>query len=109
MNKKFIGVFMIGAATLASLSTVTSCKDYDDDINDLQERLDGTGVDLKSEVTRLEGLLSSCKAACEKADTELNETIKNATNDAKGYADGLNSDMDTRVKAVEEAVTVGTF
>lgn len=87
MNKKFISVFMIGAATLASLSTVTSCKDYDDDINDLQERLDGTGVDLKSEVTRLEGLLSSCKAACEKADTELNETIKNATNDAKGYAD----------------------
>lgn len=87
MNKKFISVFMIGAATLASLGTVTSCKDYDDDINDLQEQLDGTGVDLKSEVSRLEGLLSSCKAACEKADTELNETIKNATNDAKGYAD----------------------
>lgn len=87
MNKKFISVFMIGAATLASLGTVTSCKDYDDDIKDLQERLDGTGVDLKSEVSRLEGLLSSCKAACEKADTELNEAIKNATNDAKGYAD----------------------
>ena len=87
MNKKFISVFMIGAATLASLGTVTSCKDYDDDINDLQEQLGGTGVDLKSEVSRLEGLLSSCKAACEKADTELNETIKNATNDAKGYAD----------------------
>ncbi len=87
MNKKFISVFMIGAATLASLGTVTSCKDYDDDIKDLQERLDGTGVDLKSEVSRLEGLLSNCKAACEKADTELNEAIKNATNDAKGYAD----------------------
>lgn len=87
MNKKFISVFMIGAATLASLGTVTSCKDYDDDINDLQERLDGTGVDLKSEVSKLEGLLSSCKEAYEKADTELNETIKNATNDAKGYAD----------------------
>lgn len=87
MNKKFISVFMIGAATLASLGTVTSCKDYDDDINELQERLDGTGVDLKSEVSKLEGLLSSCKEAYEKADTELNETIKNATNDAKGYAD----------------------
>lgn len=78
---------MIGAATLAPLSTFVSCNDYDDDIKDLQEQIAASGVDLKAEVSRLEGLLDACKAASEKADSELNEAIKNATNDAKGYAD----------------------
>lgn len=87
MNKKFISVFMIGAATLAPLSTFVSCNDYDDDIKDLQEQIAASGVDLKAEVSRLEGLLDACKAASEKADSELSEAIKNATNDAKGYAD----------------------
>lgn len=87
MNKKFISVFMIGAATLAPLSTFVSCNDYDDDIKDLQEQIAASSVDLKAEVSRLEGLLDACKAASEKADSELNEAIKNATNDAKGYAD----------------------
>lgn len=87
MNKKFISVFMIGAATLAPLSTFVSCNDYDDDIKGLQEQIDASGVDLKAEVSRLEGLLDACKAASEKADSELSEAIKNATNDAKGYAD----------------------
>lgn len=32
-----------------------------------------------------------------------------AEQNAKNYADGLNTAMDTRVKAVEDAVTVGTF
>ena len=87
MNKKFISVFMIGAATLATLGTVTSCKDYDDDIKDLQEQIDATGVDLNAEVTRLQGVLDTNKAACEKADAELADAIKNATNDANGYAE----------------------
>ena len=86
MNKKFISVFMIGAATLATLGTVTSCKDYDDDIKDLQEQIDGTGVDLSAEVAKLQGLLDTNKAASEKAEAELADAIKNATNDANGYA-----------------------
>lgn len=87
MNKKFISVFMIGAATLATLGTVTSCKDYDDDIKDLQEQIDGTGVDLSAEVAKLQGLLDTNKAASEKAEAELADAIKNATNDANGYAE----------------------
>lgn len=42
---------------------------------------------MTSEISRLEGLLDNCKSASEKADQELNEAIKAATNDAKGYAD----------------------
>lgn len=87
MNKKFINVFMIGAATLATLGTVTSCKDYDDDIKDLQEQIDVSGVDLSAEVAKLQGLLDTNKTACEKADAELADAIKNATNDANGFAE----------------------
>ena len=47
MNKKFISVFMMGAATLAPLSTLVSCSDYDDDINNLQAQIDASGVNLK--------------------------------------------------------------
>ena len=75
MNKKFISVFMIGAATLATLGTVTSCKDYDDDIKDLQEQIDGTGVDLSAEVAKLQGLLDTNKAASEKAGAETHSVL----------------------------------
>ena len=110
MNRKFISVFMIGAATLASLGTVTSCKDYDDDIDNLQERIDASGVDLKAEVSRLQGLLDNCKSACETADTELNEAIKNATNDAKGYADiqaaeAKKAAVEAAQKLIEDAIS----
>ena len=30
----------MGALTVASVSTMTSCKDYDDDINNLQGQID---------------------------------------------------------------------
>ena len=87
MNKKFISVFMMGAATLAPLSTLVSCSDYDDDINNLQAQIDASGVNLKEEVSKLQKLLDECKAAAEKVDADLEQAIKNATNDAKGYAD----------------------
>lgn len=110
MNRKFISVFMIGAATLASLGTVTSCKDYDDDIDNLQERIDASGVDLKAEVSRLQGLLDNCKSACETADEKLNEAIKDATNDAKGYAEiqaaeANKAAVEAAQKLIEEAIS----
>ena len=46
MKRKYLSVLLMGALTIASTSTFTSCKDYDDDINmnasqikDLQEQL----------------------------------------------------------------------
>lgn len=55
-------------------------------------------------MTAAEGKLTTLQG-----DEKTDGSVKKALADAKGYADGLNSDMDTRVKAVEEAVTVGTF
>ena len=40
MKKRFFGILLMGAMVVASMSTFTSCKDYDDDINALKERID---------------------------------------------------------------------
>lgn len=87
MRKKVFSALLFGTLAVVSTGSLVSCKDYDDDISNLQEKVDASGVDLKSEISRLEGLLDNCKSAYEKADQELNEAIKAATNDAKGYAD----------------------
>lgn len=87
MRKKVFSALLFGTLAVVSTGSLVSCKDYDDDISNLQEKVDASGVDLTSEISRLEGLLNNCKSACEKADQELNEAIKAATNDAKGYAD----------------------
>ena len=34
----------MGALTIASVSTFTSCKDYDDDIDNLQSQIDKAGL-----------------------------------------------------------------
>lgn len=39
MKKKFVRVMLFGALTLAVSTAVTSCKDYDDDIKNLQEQI----------------------------------------------------------------------
>lgn len=48
MNKKFISVLMAAAATFGTVSTFTSCKDYDDDISFLQEQIDANAAAIKT-------------------------------------------------------------
>ena len=40
MNKKFLSAILFGALLASTTGTFTSCKDYDDDINGLSERVD---------------------------------------------------------------------
>lgn len=87
MRKKVFSALLFGTLVVVSTGSLVSCKDYDDDITNLQEKVDASGVNVTSEISWLEGLLDNCKSASEKADQELNEAIKAATNDAKGYAD----------------------
>ena len=48
MNKKYLSVILFGALMLGTTGTFTSCKDYDDDINNLQTQVDGIKADLKT-------------------------------------------------------------
>lgn len=47
MNKKFFGALLLGALTVTSTGTLVSCKDYDDDITNLQEQIDKNAKAIK--------------------------------------------------------------
>ena len=40
MNKKFLSAILFGALMVTSTGTFVSCKDYDDDIENLQAQID---------------------------------------------------------------------
>lgn len=46
MRKKYLSALLFGALFVASTATFTSCKDYDDEINDLQGQVDAINVTL---------------------------------------------------------------
>ena len=48
MRKKYLSALLFGALLFASAGTFTSCKDYDDDISNLQSQIDGVVSDLAS-------------------------------------------------------------
>ena len=48
MRKKYLSALLFGALLFASTATFTSCKDYDDDINNLQEQIDKVVTDIKA-------------------------------------------------------------
>ena len=53
MRKKYLSALLFGALLFASAGTFTSCKDYDDDINNLQEQINTINTtlsDLKAQV-----------------------------------------------------------
>ena len=65
MNKKFLSVTLFSALMLGTAGTFTSCKDYDDDIKDLQEQLDKKASldDLNAKVTTLQTAVDEAKSA----------------------------------------------
>ena len=48
MKKRFFGILLMGALAVASMSTFTSCKDYDDDIAQLKDAVDANSKEIKA-------------------------------------------------------------
>ena len=48
MRKKYLSALLFGALLFASAGTFTSCKDYDDDINNLQEQITANADAIKA-------------------------------------------------------------
>lgn len=55
MRKKYLSALLFGALLFASAGTFTSCKDYDDDINNLQEQINTINTTL----TELKGQIGT--------------------------------------------------
>ena len=93
MNKKFLSVTLFSALMLGTAGTFTSCKDYDDDIKDLQEQLDKKASleDLNAKVSTLQTAVDEAKTAAKEAKDKAQEAL-----DKAGSAEGGVSDDDLK-------------
>ena len=110
MNKKFLSAILFGALTAASTSTFVSCKDYDDDIDQLQMQIDqnasSAASDLAAKVTALESQISTLNAAKQDLTSQLAAAKTEAANAAAAAleaAKGAQSGADAANKALAEA------
>ena len=73
MKRKYLSALLMGVLTLSSVSTFTSCKDYDDDISNLQGLIDklATADQLSQKVAELQALISSNKSDITSLQSEL--------------------------------------
>ena len=73
MKRKYFSALLMGVLTLSSVSTFTSCKDYDDDISNLQGQIDklATADQLSQKVAELQALISSNKSDISSLQSEL--------------------------------------
>ncbi len=74
MRKKILSTLLMGALVTASMSTFTSCKDYDDDINNLQTQIDAL-TPLKTVKTELQTEIANLQKQLEAKDAQLQEAI----------------------------------
>ena len=87
MNKKFLSVILFSALMVGTAGTFTSCKDYDDDIENLQGQIDklATKEDMTSQIAALQAALDAAKTEAAAAKTSAEEAVKKA-NDAASTA-----------------------
>ena len=121
MKRKYLSALLMGALTMASVSTFTSCKDYDSDISNLQGQIDKAALStdvqtLKSQVEAAASSASSAATSAEKALGETESLDKELTTletivkyNANAAADAIDSmavrqtNLSERVSAIEKA------
>ena len=81
MKRKYLSALLMGVLTLSSVSTFTSCKDYDDDINSLQEQVNKAALssDVEALKTQVNNAATSAQNAATKAEEALTKAGVNAT------------------------------
>ena len=96
MRKKYLSALLFGALLFASAGTFTSCKDYDDDINNLQQQIDGlaTKEDMQAKLDQMQTAVNDAKATAEEALEKAN---------AAGDADKI-AELEGRIADLEETL-----
>ena len=99
----------MGALTVASMSTFTSCKDYDDDINSLQEQVNKAALssDVEALRTQVNNAATSAQNAATKAEEALTKAGANATDIAKVKELATKNGTDV-AKALTDAANAAT-
>ena len=94
---------------MASMSTFTSCKDYDDDINSLQEQVNKAALssDVEALKTQVNNAATSAQNAATKAEEALTKAGANATEIATVKALATQNGTDV-AKALTDAANAAT-
>ena len=93
MKRKIFSKLLMVALVIAAVGSFVSCKDYDDDINNLQKQIDAKAA--LSELTALQSTLDSKIAAAQTAATAAQ---------AKADAAATKTSVDELKKALETAI-----
>ena len=110
MKRKYLSALLMGTLTVASMSTFTSCKDYDDDISNLQGQIDklATADQLSQKVAELQALISSNKSditslQAKLADKTTLDEVKAVLADyaTKQYVNDADQTLKDAIKALE--------
>lgn len=127
MKRKYFSALLMASLALASTSMVTSCKDYDDDINSLKQEITNNATtltklveekqtNLSTELTTLKSQQSTLEKSLENAQATLNAAIEKAKTDANAYADvqaaaaqqaaieAAKANVDSAVETIEAAL-----
>ena len=82
MRKKYLSALLFGALLMTSAGTFTSCKDYDDEINDLQEQIDklATKEDMEAKLTQMQTAIDEAKKAAEESKETAEKALEAANN-----------------------------
>ena len=94
MNKKFLSAILFGALMVTSTGTFVSCKDYDDDIENLQGQINNlaTKSDVEAKLAQLQAAIDAAKA----------ESAANASKIAA--LTKCECDVDAMMKKIQDAV-----
>ena len=107
MNKRFSKALLFGTLLLASTSVFVSCKDYDDDISNLQTQIDTDKAALEKAKTDLKAEIASLKQQLEAKDAELTTLINSNKSDIQSEitrAKAAEAALETRIATAEAAI-----
>ena len=112
MNKKILSAILFGALMVSSTGTFVSCKDYDDDIDNLQEQINklATKEDMTSQIATLQAALdaakteaAAAKASAEQAVAKANSAESTATEAEKAAAQAALDAANAKAEAIKAA------
>ena len=105
MNKKFLSAILFGALMVTSTGTFVSCKDYDDDIENLQSQIDklATKEDMTSQIASLQSALSAAAAEASAAKTAAQNALDKATASEKAAAQAALDAAAAKTEAIKAA------
>jgi hypothetical protein len=105
MKKKFLNAIFLSALALGTVGTISSCKDYDDEISELNSTVASLKSELSSQGTSLQGALQTAQSNSAAAQTAADNAAK-AVKEAQAAAEAAQATADAAVtkEALDAAV-----